>query len=358
MKITTTTKRGRLTYRVAWMDAGRERRRFFATQREADQFAATLKRHASPDYIRWLRLSPDERLDALSAIELARAGRHTLLAAVTHYRDSGAAVIPCTIDQAWRDFLVDKQHTQRVRASTLGNLRTKLQPWLSSLDVEMVSDITADHLRQWLAAHQWSALTTNAWIIHAGTFLTWCRARHYCSRVVSNDVTRSIIEETDVIAFTPTQARQLMRACVDHDMGMAAYFALGLYAGLRPAETQRIRWPDIDLDNATLMVRASSAKTRRTRVVHLQPIAVAWLRAARSQPLPVAPNWNKRFDLVREWSGVTWHNDILRHSYCTHIIPLIGLREAAMEAGNSEQVLLKHYRRPVPRPVAEDYFRL
>jgi hypothetical protein len=123
---------------------------------------------------------------------------------------------------------------------------------------------------------------------------------------------------------------------------------LGLYAGIRPDEIMRMSWADINLETQTARV---DGKTRRRRIVPLQPVAVALLREHPTQEGPVAPSHST----IRRWKrgarallGGHWPKDVLRHTAASYMLALHqDAPKVALCLGNSVQILLTHYHEPV-----------
>jgi integrase/recombinase XerC len=69
----------------------------------------------------------------------------------------------------------------------------------------------------------------------------------------------------------------------------ATCYLVAATTGLRRSELGRLRWADVDLDGATLRVRASIAKNRKEAYQPLPPGTVAALKALDSRGTPLAP---------------------------------------------------------------------
>ena len=68
----------------------------------------------------------------------------------------------------------------------------------------------------------------------------------------------------------PSQFRHLMEAAREYDGGsMLAYFAVCIFAGVRPAEARRLTWDDIDSEKGHIYVSPVNSKTRADRYVDM-----------------------------------------------------------------------------------------
>lgn len=123
--------------------------------------------------------------------------------------------------------------------------------------------------------------------------------------------------------------RLLRTACkAEHRPCMAA-LGLMLWAGIRPAEVERMHWGDIDFDEGVVSIRPRHAKTGGARHVHLCPALTAWLKEAEGPGATTPermenqricpPNWQRRWKRLRRAAGATpWQQDVLRHTYASY----------------------------------------
>jgi integrase len=67
---------------------------------------------------------------------------------------------------------------------------------------------------------------------------------------------------------------------------LMAYVTLGLFAGLRPTEAQRLTWNDFHWDHSVLSISPDRTKVKRARLVELHSVLLDWLnRVPRDRPL-------------------------------------------------------------------------
>jgi integrase len=106
-------------------------------------------------------------------------------------------------------------------------------------------------------------------------------------------------------------------------------------------------------------VRARHSKTRRYRLVPIQPNLGEWLTRFCSREGAVYYS-RRKFREAYKAAGIDeWKTDILRHSYGTYRLPILKSADAlALEMGNSSDVIFRHYRRPTNEVTASAYFDL
>jgi hypothetical protein len=106
-------------------------------------------------------------------------------------------------------------------------------------------------------------------------------------------------------------------------------------------------------------VRARHSKTRRYRLVPIQPNLGKWLMQFRSRDGAIYYS-RRKFREAYKLAGMNeWKMDILRHSYGTYRLPILKSAEAlALEMGNSADVIFRHYRRPMNEASALAFFAI
>ena len=160
------------------------------------------------------------------------------------------------------------------------------------------------------------------------------------------------VQEAEITALPPGDLQKLFAACrpataaeiaaAAHITGHAArraatedltylrpYIAVCAFAGMRPTECTRLRWQDIDFEDAIISVRAPNSKTGGQRHIEMHATLAAWLRACR--PADTAPgdlvtpakNLHANLAALRHragFGGGIWQHDCLRHSYATYYL--------------------------------------
>lgn len=139
----------------------------------------------------------------------------------------------------------------------------------------------------------------------------------------------------------------------DHPAGfLAPYFALCLFGGIRPSVSDgEIRKlsdsADVDrlIDTRLGVVRITPeiSKVGAIRQVKIRPNLAAWLARYPVKDFPIiVPNMLEKVSHVRKRFALT--DDVLRHTYISaHVAKFQSLGAAALEAGNSEAMIRKHY---------------
>jgi integrase len=143
---------------------------------------------------------------------------------------------------------------------------------------------------------------------------------------------------------------------------MIPYIAIGAFAGLRPAEIERLDWREIRLDRNFIEVSAAKSKTASRRLVTIQPNLKAWLEPlARKAGHVTPPNPRVKLDLSRKRAGIEhWPPNGLRHSFASyHLAHFKDAPATALQLGHSTTAMLfAHYREVVTPESASTYWEL
>ena len=129
---------------------------------------------------------------------------------------------------------------------------------------------------------------------------------------------------------------------------MVSYFALALFAGIRPdwkhGERGRLQPKHIRMDTGVILVEPEVSKVKEKHAIKIQPNLNLWLE--NYPPARYLIIATRRFrDMwvhVREECKLS-HN-VLRHTYISMTVGSFrSVGDAALQAGNSESVIRKYY---------------
>jgi integrase len=138
------------------------------------------------------------------------------------------------------------------------------------------------------------------------------------------------------------------------------YFALCLFAGIRPClrtgEILRLQPAHVKLDANMIRIDGEVSKVREPRNATIQPNLAAWLRAFPLRKFPIIPvNLQHIREKVAEKFPLA--HDVMRHSFISFFVAKFrSIGEAALQAGNSESIIRKHYLDLKTTEEAEQFF--
>lgn len=127
--------------------------------------------------------------------------------------------------------------------------------------------------------------------------------------------------------------------------------ALMLYAGIRPAETERLTWDAVNLEERVVCLKGFHSKTGGSRHVQIHPVLHQLLKETQppqKEALVCPPNWTEKWRRIRRhagWGterGALWIQDVLRHTYASyHAKQFRNFTALQYEMGHSGLHLLK-----------------
>jgi integrase len=157
--------------------------------------------------------------------------------------------------------------------------------------------------------------------------------------------------------FQPVEIQKLLTAA---SADILPLLAIGGFAGLRVAEICRLDWSAVDLERRIITLRADQAKTASRRIVPISDNLAGWLKLLHRKG-KVTPNpkiAGSATDLAKKL-GIPWRHNGLRHSYISYRIAQIkDAAKVALEAGNSPDIIFKHYRELVTEQDACEWFSI
>ena len=159
------------------------------------------------------------------------------------------------------------------------------------------------------------------------------------------------------------QAQELM-TYLESDRGgaLVPFFALCLFAGIRPClrtgEILKLRPEHVRLDTGVIHIEPEVSKVRMKRNVTLQPNLSTWLQAYPLDRYPIiVPALQKHRAKVAKLFGLS--HDVMRHTFISFFIAKFrSMGEAALQAGNSEAIIRKHYLDLKTPAEAEEFFNI
>jgi integrase len=233
-------------------------------------------------------LRSNEGLSAFESTELSSFGwtvQQAIRFAIEHLKSQSKSM---EIGKAITHLLESKKTAGRSDAycRTLKINTTKIGNYFRD---RKISTITAAEIQAFIASFTLAPATKNT--IRRDCVTLWTHA------LKAGWVTTNVAELTDQISdvekapeiFTPSQVADLM----NHSTGdIAAFHAIGFFAGLRVSEIHRLDWREIDLEGGFIHIKATKSKTRSRRLVPILPNLALWLKDLKKDHGPVVePNF-------------------------------------------------------------------
>jgi integrase len=357
-------KNGELQWMVDRREGGQRKRTFFPTRFGADAEAANLRIQFRQVGSFQIDLSQAERAEAAAIIPEMTARSVTLRQVWEDWqRGTMPAAGPAVpLSQVVEECLTAKRTANR-RDRYVGNLAIFLRSFATGREAQSIAAIGAADVEAWINGRYRKPSSRQTALNRISTLFSFAVRRGYRPDNPCDRVERITVDAGIPKILSLAQCARLLVTIRNEKPQTLAWFVLGLFAGVRPEEADRLTWSAIDLDHGTITVDAAAAKTRDRRIIHLEPAAVAWLRCAADAgavlPMPRS-NRRKAQRALRPVLGFQdWPKDVLRHT-CASML-MASWRDAgkvAAELGHSPGILFRHYRELVRRPDAARFWSL
>ena len=398
-------------YRVAWTVNGKRMmkgfHRYGDAKGHADQLVKDLAKGSQVT-----ALTPGQANDALAAFErlhgffVATGRRISLLGAVSEWAESAAKLGGRSITEAVDGFLGSVATVKRLdlgkaieefiahrKAKTVADAgkRPRLSPeqfyltslWLrefaAAFPGHAVNELTKQHLDLYMGRHAKAApKTRNERRAMVRMFLKWAAVQDYVAAnhrlLEATEMQAEDDEPEEIEIYTAGQMRAMLeraarppqpaaegqRAEADYRKLLPVVALAGL-AGLRFTEICRLVWDDVFRIPGHLEVKAAKSKTRSRRLIPICDALGAWLEPFRTCAGPV---WVKGYDMLHEDFGalrraleIPDRRNGLRHAFISaHFAAHSDEGLTAAQAGNSPDVIHRHYKQLMTRQEGEAWF--
>jgi integrase len=355
------SNRPHLKFVVSYREAGKRKRTFFETKERAKDFARLkneeLKRNGieHSDFPTALRVMAQECWRVLG--DYGKTIKDATDFYMVHLKASEKS---CTAVQLVTKILAAKK-ADGLSFRHLDDLRSRLNVFAKQFDGKPVATIAATEIDDWLRSLPVSPVTRNNYRKATKVAFNFAIKRGYAltNPVLATEKAREPKHKPGILSIE--QAGALLTNAV---LEIVPYIAVGLFAGLRRAEIERLDWSEIDFDDGHIEVTAEKSKSKvANRFITIQPNLREWLEPFRKLRGPVTPREN--FRLLLEQSklaaGITsWPQNALRHSFASyHVAHFRDAKGLALEMGHANSgILFNHYRALVKPKEAARYWNL
>ena len=260
MRIQKTLNHGNTRWRVTISLHGKRRQRFFTSRDEARAWLNSIEADSTGF---WSNRTPEEQRDIVSAFNLASKRGVPIYQCILN---SPVKLTPLPIpDAVGRYAKVIKQRS--LRPSSLKQIQLHLSQLAEKFSNQMCHKVSPSQLEEWFHTRNWKRSTIDGVLAKIGPFFSWCIRENYSENNPCKAVKRPRSDDSPPSIFTPSEAQKLLLTAFKTDPGMIPYLAIGLFAGVRPLEIQRLQQQDIT--DQYIEITAAKAKTRKRRLVSL-----------------------------------------------------------------------------------------
>lgn len=311
----------------------------------------------------WVSLSAFERLEAAQIIGEVKAKGLSLREVWKSYQAGtgrGTASVP--LSTAIAETLAVKLATG-CRERYVESLRGYYSLFARGREEMLISRLTVEDIRSWFTGRN-EVLTTQ--VSNTGRLSAMFAVALRRGWVTENPTKRLEpirLERQAPVVLTPRQAAKVLVWTKRHRPQCLAHIALSLLCGIRPEELHSMSWASVDFIDGTAVIDAAGSKVRQRRIVHLDPVSMAWLKLAKAldSQLPISAMSLRRCirgirDMLK-WEK--WPQDLLRHTAASYLLASRqDVGAVAMQLGNSPGILLRHYKQLVTQRDARRFWAL
>ena len=369
---------GNRAYRVSGTLDGKTIRKNFKTKSAAVTFRQQMDikflNQESNGQTVWTTLTHDQNRDAIAAVNLLKKSKSTksLTFAVKyfleHYKEAAETML---VVDAVKEYLDEK--TKEVERSILSArqeraIRFEMEKLKKHFDGRIVGEIQGEELREYLdkplgrskAVPSLKTLNNRRGLL--STFFKFCLTKKYVAENPVLEVPQFKVKKARGTAETlsATQAQEFMHWLESYrgkknktgtwwgEPGcMVPYFALTLFAGIRPdwkdGEIRKLRPQDIRLDTDVILIEPDVSKVNEKRAIKIQPNLRYWLEKYPIDEYPIIPR-RMRDHWVHIRKEHSLPHDVMRHTFISMTVGAFrSVGDASLQAGNSEAVIRKHY---------------
>jgi integrase len=351
-------------------------REYFKTQAEAKDCKLQLKNKANNVGTR--QQVNVESLTSTVVHERLKAHGVSLLE-VADYWIKQNSVNQKTVSEAVKDWLAFKKkrfESGDIKRDSYTNLASCIRYFREPFGHRLIHTLTREELAKWVDDIGGTALNRYNVRSIAMNLINWCVERGYLRENVLKFKKVEVKRVGEVHILGVDECEDLLAAAKPTQC--FAYILLCLFAGLRPEETQRLKWGWF----AHGQVHVRESKTG-PRYVELKPELWNILTKLRGKDAEkvIPSDFRNMFDYLRadagwrpnrnlllhvgaetakKWKGLkAWGPDCMRHSYASYWLPMHhSYAELASLMGNSERIIKQNYRKAIPKQHAEAFWNL
>jgi hypothetical protein len=352
-------RNGAISWRVAgWLNGVRFRKNF-KTREEAAAEKAAIERRAdeAASGLRSIATSLTiEQVREAEGVFQRLSGRTRSLAfyldyALVNYRDP---LREKTVADAAKEYLTlrEADHKQgNLSHRQFTSFRCELRALQTLYPKKSVAELTPSALIDFFKRGQVSKKSYNNRRGLVGAFFKHCVLQDWLAISPIHKVPhyRGIGHQRGSAPTLSTDqcARIMEWAEANHGGALVPFITLCLFAGIRPdlyhGEISKLESKDVRLDTGVILIEPEVSKVRMKRAITIQPNLAAWLRAYPLADFPIMPHGFRRLRLKFRHEFNLSH-DVLRHTFISMFVGKFrSLGDAALQAGNSESIIRKHY---------------
>jgi len=306
-------------------------------------------------------LSLKELTEAADAFKRCEEANMTLREAVDfaikHNHPTGGKI---TIADAIDELITWKQRMGK-RSRYLEKLKGKLLRFSRHLPASTnLNEVTTKTIEEYLASLNQAPAGEIIEARHLSVLFGWAVKKGYAVENPIKKIEKPNVEQKPPTTLKPGEVLALLNAAQE----LTPWVVIGLFAGFRPEEAQKLDWEDIDFQRKHIDLPGSKAKDRVRRIVPFLGNLETWLLPFKQKSGLISPaNFRRRFWKMCERAGYRaseengktkrkqstatgWPKDVLRHCFGSyHLAKWHSAGSTAELMGHRDtKMLYNHYR--------------
>lgn len=360
---------GALSWRLSGWLAGVRVRRNFKTREEAAAEKQSLEIQAIQGAAGFraatTTLTDAQLRNAEDAFRRLEGRSHSLLFyldyALSNYREPSQEMPLSEAISAYVVFKTKELERTLISSVQVRSIKDELKYLQQHFPTGSVSQLTTANLTTYLERGNPGLKTYNNRRALVSTFVKYAYQQDW---LVTNPIEKTPHHRIkhrrgSAVTLNAHQAKELMTFVESYENGaLVPYVSLCLFAGVRPSlrdgEIAKLQPEHIRLDTGAILIEPEVSKVRMKRQITIQPNLAAWLRA---YPFaPIDPNYIEyhRSKIVKRFPLT---HDVMRHTFISMFVAKYrSIGEAALQAGNSESIIRRHYLDLKSPAEAEEFF--
>jgi integrase len=304
------------------------------------------------------RLSEEHKRDAAKAVDTLKGCASLTAAAEFFIKHHAPLLAHRTVNDLMKEFISAKKASGR-RPRTIQNLEYRIGKFATTFGNKKLQEISTHDIEDWFNKNEYSGMSRRNFRTALLGFFNYAVKRGFLFQNVAIALENPILDESTPEILTCGEVEKLLETALMKHPEMIPYFAIAIFAGLRPTEVQQLEWSSIDFEDKLIRVTPQMAKKRRQRLVDMSDNLIAWLQPYRQTEGSVHYS-RQQFEQIRRLSRVRWVADIMRHTFASYqLAKCENTAKTCLQMGHRDpDVLFNHYRGLVKRQDAETFWQI
>jgi integrase len=302
---------------------------FFASAKRLEPFPDVTVDSATSTIATCLKIVPD-----LQAVE----------AACRFYKARHKQTVPKPVADVVTE-LLELKKANGARERYLDDLQNRMTRFADDFKCS-IGSVDAPSVQQWLNGLKVSGQSRLNYRRVLNLLFSHAVANGYAIDNPIDKVQKHKVKSQDVEIYTADEVGKLLAAA---SSDFLPAMAIQAFAGLRSAEVERLEWSDIDFTRKQIILGTSKTKTASRRCIPVPDNLALWLQPYKGRKGLI---WTAGHDAFYDeqqnaatTAGVKWKSNALRKSFISYrLAQTQNAAQTSLEAGNSPQMVFKHYR--------------